>query len=96
MAYFATTYRYVDDAERVSAVRPEHRDYLAQLSDQGGLQISGPLVGGEPGALLIFVAESEAAARELVAADPFVRDGLVAELTVREWNPVSGAVLDQF
>ena len=96
MAYFATTYRYVDDAARVSAVRPEHRDYLAGLSAQGDLAISGPLVGGVPGALLIFVAESEDGARALVAADPFVRDGLVAELTVREWNPVSGSLLDQF
>lgn len=96
MAYFATTYQYIDDAGKVSAVRPEHREYLADLTEQGHLAVSGPYVSGPAGAMLVFVADSEARARELIDGDPFVRDGLVAELGVQEWTPVSGALLDQF
>lgn len=97
MAYFATTYRYNDDVERRSAVRPTHRDYLAGLTERGQLQVSGPFADGEPGgALLVFVAETADAARSLVDADPFVLEGLVEEIIVREWTPVSGVLAQQF
>lgn len=97
MAYFATTYRYNDDVERRSAVRPTHREYLAGLTERGELQVSGPFADGEPGgALLVFVAETADAARSLVDADPFVLEGLVEEIIVREWTPVSGVLAQQF
>lgn len=97
MAYFATTYRYNDDVDRRTAVRPTHRDYLAGLTERGQLQVSGPFADGEPGgALLVFVADDGAGARALIAGDPFVVEGLVAELTVREWTPVSGMLAQQF
>jgi uncharacterized protein YciI len=97
MAYFATTYRYTDDAERRSEVRPTHRDYLASLTQRGALQVSGPFAEGEPaGALLVFIADDAAGARALIDADPFVLEGLVAEVTVREWTPVSGVLAQQF
>ncbi|MDR7085582.1 uncharacterized protein YciI [Aeromicrobium panaciterrae] len=97
MAYFATTYRYNDDVERRGEVRPAHRDYLAGLTERGQLQVSGPFSDGEPGgALLVFVADTAADARALIDADPFVLDGLVAEVVVREWTPVSGVLAQQF
>lgn len=97
MAYFATTYRYTDEVERRTAVRPTHRDYLAGLTERGQLQVSGPFADGEPGgALLVFVADDAAGARVLIDADPFVLEGLVAEITVREWTPVSGVLAQQF
>lgn len=83
MAYFATTYRYTDDVDRRGEVRPAHRDYLAGLTERGQLQVSGPFSDGEPGGALID-------------ADPFVLDGLVAEILVREWTPVSGVLAQQF
>lgn len=95
--YFATTYRYIDDAEKVNEIRPIHREYLAGLTDRGELQVSGPYAGGEPGgALLVFVAETEAKVRALIDGDPFVREGLVTEITVREWNPVAGVLAQEF
>lgn len=91
MPLFATTYRYVaDSTEARDATRPAHREYLGVLTGNGSLALSGPYVGGEPGALLVLEAESEDAARALTDADPFVIEGLVAEVTVREWQTVSG------
>jgi uncharacterized protein YciI len=95
--YFATVYRYTDDDATRDEVRPSHRDYLRELSEQGRLAVSGPYVGGERGgALLIFVAEDEAAALELSDNDPFMSQGLVEQRTVREWQPVSGELADHF
>ncbi|MCW2801656.1 MAG: hypothetical protein JWQ70_3128 [Aeromicrobium sp.] len=97
MPYFPTIYRYTADEATRDEVRPTHRDYLAGLTQQGRLAISGRYVDGDRGgALLIFVADSEAEARELSAQDPFVLAGLVEERTVREWQPMSGALRDQF
>ncbi|KRC65277.1 hypothetical protein ASE12_11185 [Aeromicrobium sp. Root236] len=97
MAYFATIYRYTDEDARRDQVRPTHRDYLRQLTEQGRLAVSGPYVGGERGgALLIFIADDEAGALELSANDPFMLEGLVEERTVREWQPVSGQLADSF
>jgi uncharacterized protein YciI len=97
MPYFATTYRYTDDTERRDAVRPTHREFLAFMTGQGRLAVSGPYVGGEtPGALLVFIADDEASARALTAEDPFVLAGLVAEIVVREWQPVSGSLGQHF
>jgi len=97
MPYFATVYRYTDDDGTRDEVRPSHRDYLADLSEQGRLAVSGPYVGGDRGgALLIFVADDETAALELSDNDPFMLQGLVEQRTVREWQPVSGGLLDHF
>lgn len=97
MAYFVTTYRYTDDDTTRDEVRPTHRAYLEQLTEQDQLAVSGPYVGGEQaGAMLIFIADSEAEARDLSAHDPFVLRGLVADVTVREWKPVSGTLAQHF
>jgi uncharacterized protein YciI len=91
MPAFATTYRYVADSDAArDASRPAHREYLAGLTERGALLISGPYVGGPGGALLVFEAATEAEAVALTDADPFVLEGLVAEVSVREWQPVSG------
>ena len=97
MPYFATTYRYTDEVDRRTEVRPTHRDYLAGLTERGQVQVSGPFADGEPGgALLVFVADDAQGARALIDGDPFVLEGLVAEVVVREWTPVSGVLADQF
>lgn len=95
MPYFATTYTYIpDSAAARDTTRPAHREYLAQVNERGGLLLSGPYVGDEPAALLVFEAATEEEARTLVEADPFVLEGLVADITMREWQPVSGRLAE--
>ncbi|MCW2830732.1 MAG: hypothetical protein JWP31_1424 [Aeromicrobium sp.] len=96
MPYFATTYLYVADSDQArDTVRPAHRDYLGELTEQGRLLLSGPYVGGQPGALLVLDADSEDVVRELTTRDPFVLEGLVEQITVRTWQPVSGRLVSQ-
>jgi uncharacterized protein YciI len=96
MPYFATTYTYADDStEQRDAIRPEHRAYLAELTDAGRLLLSGPYEGEPAGALLVLDAATEADARSLTDADPFVTAGVVVEVSVREWTTVSGRLASQ-
>lgn len=91
MPFYAVQYRYTDDSARQDEVRPAHREYLTSLAGAGTLRASGPYVGVTPAAaLLIFTADSEETVRALLADDPFQVEGLVAEATIAEWNPVIG------
>ena len=90
MPYFTVTYEYTASAADLDAVRPAHLSYLRGLDE---LRLSGPLVGGQAGALLMLEADDQARATEIVARDPFVTAGCVGARSVRQWNPVSGSLL---
>ena len=82
-------YFYVADGETMDAVRPIHRAWLTQLLEDGVLLASGPLVDN-PGALLIFKAESVEALAGLLDQDPFDQAGSIGERVINQWNPVFG------
>ena len=65
------------------------REHLAELHREGTLLLSGPL-GGAPGALLIVEAESEDAALAALDGDPFKRERVIVDRSVREWTVVIG------
>ena len=93
MGTFAVTYAY---AANSSAGRDEHRprhvDFLREQFDGGTLVKSGPFGPEEdPGALLIIEADSKADVEALMDQDPFYRNGLVAQRSIRQWNVVFGA-----
>lgn len=94
MAHFAVQYTYSDDAAELDRVRPEHRAFLAMLTE-GPLLASGPYVDAEqPSALLILKADSVAEVEELLDADPFWEAGLIRGRDVTEWNPLIGVFAD--
>lgn len=93
MGTFAVTYAY---AANSSAGRDEHRsrhvEFLQEQFYGGTLVKSGPFGPEEdPGALLIIEADSKADAETLMDQDPFYRNGLVAQRSIRQWNVVFGA-----
>lgn len=90
MPTYAVTYTYDERTDVRDRVRPEHRDYLRSLADDGLLLGSGPFTEGEPGALLVFRADDRAALDALLDADPFAREGIVAATAVRAWDVVIG------
>ena len=91
MALFTATLTYADDAEKIAQVRPTHRKYLQTLVDSGKLHESGPFID-DSGALIIYIADSEADARELLANDPFTINGVITEAVVKEWKIVMSSV----
>lgn len=89
MAKFAAVVGYIEDADRVGEVRPRHREYLNGLLEAGKLYKSGPFTDGS-GALIIYEAEDLAEAQVLLANDPFSKNGVINEATLREWKIVMG------
>ncbi|MDM7856335.1 YciI family protein [Cellulomonas alba] len=93
MTTYAVRYTYDARSDVRDAVRPEHRAYLGGLLERGALHMSGPFSDeGEPGALLIFEAAGAEELAELLAADPFAREGLVARIDVRAWTVAIGSL----
>lgn len=96
MTVFAVEYLY--DAARtddLATLRPEHRDFLGGLLEDGTLLASGPwLDNAAPGALLLVVAQDVDGAQRLLDDDPFLRAHLITKRTVRPWNPVLGALAE--
>ena len=89
MAVFAVTYKYVDDQDVVSAVRPTHRAWLTERLAAGDLLASGPMVD-TPTALLIWQSDSLESISRLLDDDPFDIAGLIEERAIQQWNPVFG------
>ncbi len=80
--------------EQISALLPQHLDYMIGLEKDGVLFASGPL-SAAPGAaagdgLTILRAANAEQARAIAAADPFVAGGL-RSFEVREWTLMEGS-----
>jgi uncharacterized protein len=90
MPTYAVTYTYDERADVRDVFRAEHRAYMALLEEQGTLLFSGPYADGTPGALLGLRADDEDALADALAADPFAREGLIAETGIRPWTVVRG------
>lgn len=97
MTVFAVQYTYDHRSQERDQVRPAHRAFLGDLLTAGTLLASGPFTGAtagveaEPdGALLLLRAESVAEAEQVLDGDPFALSGLIAERSLRSWDPVFG------
>ncbi|MFT8637800.1 MAG: YciI family protein [Pseudoclavibacter sp.] len=88
---YAVQYRYIDDAEKLGEIRPEHRRHNAALHEQGLIVAAGPY-SETPGALLLYSAPDRAAVEAALDQDPFWLHGCVAERTINEWTPAVGGV----
>jgi uncharacterized protein YciI len=90
MAWFLVEVTYVP--EKFLEVRPRHREFLANLAEQGRVAVAGPL-GDGTGGITLYQADDEAHLGETIDRDPYFLEGAVAERTVREFKPVIGAWL---
>lgn len=78
-----------DYLERRAALREEHLGLARAAHERGELLLAGALPDPFDRALLVWTAPREAVER-FVAADPYVRNGLVTGWTIRDWNVVVG------
>ena len=91
MPLYVVTYTH-PDATGWAAHLAAHVGYLQDLLAAGTLRASGPFTGApDRRAMLILHAADRPALDALVDADPFAEHGLIADLTVAEWDPIFGA-----
>ena len=84
---FAATIEYLQDAEKVGAIRPSHRAYLTSLIEQGKLVASGPFADAS-GALIIYEADTLEGAEAILKNDPFHAAGVFLIWSIRPWKMV--------
>jgi uncharacterized protein YciI len=89
--HYLLIYDVSDDyLERRAAFRAEHLALAWAAHERGDLLLGGALADPVDGAVLLFTGDSPAAAEAFVAADPYVRNGLVKRWRVRPWTTVVG------
>ena len=79
-----------DYLERRGEFRSEHLTLAWQAQERGELILAGALSDPADGAVLLFQCASPEVAERFAAADPYVRQGLVASSRVRPWTTVVG------
>jgi hypothetical protein len=87
LLFYDVTHDYL---ERRDAFRAEHLALARQAVERGELVLGGALADPVDAAVLLFRGASPEVAERFVAADPYVRNGLVQRWRVREWNTVVG------
>lgn len=97
MTIFAVHYTYSDDTAARDGHRPAHREFLGDLAADGVVLLAGAYAStadAPDAALLVVRGESVAEILELLREDPFQQQGLVEQVSAREWTPVLGAWWD--
>ncbi|MSQ11744.1 MAG: hypothetical protein EXR48_03510 [Dehalococcoidia bacterium] len=90
--YWVLMYDYVDDMlTRRAPYREQHLTLARQHHQRGQLVMAGALENPLDGALLVFRVDNARIVEEFVAADPYVKNGLVTRWRMRNWNVVIGA-----
>jgi uncharacterized protein len=90
MPMFLVTYAHPDDTGWQAHIMA-HVAWLQEQVKAGSVIASGPMPGeADRAALLIMAAPNEAQLRALIETDPFAKAGLIANLTVRNWDPIFG------
>jgi len=74
-------------AARRPEVRPRHLAHLQPLAEAGRIKLAGPFLDGS-GSLIVFEAASLAEAWAIVAADPYVTEGVFNRVEVKPFAQV--------
>lgn len=97
MSLFIVHYTYSEDRAARDEHRPAHREFLSTLAREGVVLLSGPYADvpdAPDAAMLVLQGGSEIELVELLREDPFQTQGLVEQVSVREWTPVLGQWFD--
>ena len=89
MAIYLVELRYNVDRDGREQANPAHVEYLRKLTEDGVLKLGGPL-NGENSGLLLYEASDRTHLESILAEEPYLLAGLVAETLVREWKPGKG------
>lgn len=89
--HYLLFYDYADDyLERRPQFRGEHLKLAWAAVERGELLLGGALAEPSDAAILLFQGDSPDVVERFVAADPYVRGGLVRSWRVRRWDTVVG------
>lgn len=85
--FYKTENNYV---ERRKPFREEHLKLAMEAYNNGSIVLAGALADPADEAVLVFKGDSPAVAEAFAQNDPYVKNGLIKEWTVRPWTVVIG------
>jgi len=87
--YWLLTYTLVDDyLERRGPLRESHLGLAREAQARGELVLAGALADPADAAVLVFRTDDIAVVEAFARNDPYVKQGLVTDWTVRRWSVV--------
>jgi len=90
--HYLLFYEFAPDyLERRPAFRAEHLRLAWEACERGEIVLAGAFAEPADGGAVLFKGDSPEVAERFVAADPYVRNGLVTRWRVRPWTTVVGA-----
>ena len=72
--------------EKLMEVYPTHKQLVDVFSNEGKVIAIGAFTDPTGGSLGVFM--DRTSAEEFVNQDPFVKEGLVGKITIKEWNEI--------
>ncbi len=92
--YCILFYAYVENIiEKRKPYREEHLALAQRFVADGKLILGGAYAEPADGAAIVFKVETKADVLFFVENDPYVKNGLVTQWHIREWNAVVGTAL---
>jgi uncharacterized protein YciI len=89
MPYFALIYHTSpDNLERRAQYRADHLALARDAHGRGELLLGGAFQNPSDTALLVWKCADRTPIEAFVAADPYVKNGLVARYEIRDWKVV--------
>ena len=89
--YYLLFYKTVENyIERRAPYRAEHLKMAQEAADSGQLVMGGALADPADGAVIVFRGDGPEAAEAFAKNDPYVKNGLIREWSVRPWTVVIG------
>ena len=89
--YYLLFYKTVENyIERRAPYRAEHLKMAREAADSGQLVMGGALADPADGAVIVFRGDGPEAAEAFAKNDPYVKNGLIREWSVRPWTVVIG------
>lgn len=89
--YYILFYKTVNNyIEKRAPFREAHIALARKAHENGDLLLGGALDDPADTAILVFKGESPEAAETFVKNDPYVKNGLIEEWSIRPWNVVIG------
>ena len=86
------SYDLVDNyLQRRAEFRVEHLGLAKASLERGELRLGGAFADPADTAVLVFLSPDRSVAEDFAKADPYVREGIVKDWSVREWTVVIGA-----
>ncbi|GAA5032946.1 hypothetical protein GCM10011506_22850 [Marivirga lumbricoides] len=91
MNYYILFYKTIENyVEKRAPYRSEHLKLAKEAHEKGDIIMAGAFAEPADGAALIFKADSPKIAEDFAKNDPYVKNGLIKEWTVRPWTVVVG------